>query len=78
MFINRRGKVRRVMMTWNIVTNSNDCDWLFIAMPRDMKSGSIERLCSHPESESMFCAEETCPKKLTIAENTANTNSAKQ
>jgi hypothetical protein len=51
------------MSTWNIVINSNDCDWLFIDMPEAIKSGRVERICLHPENESRFCAEETCPKK---------------
>lgn len=51
-------------MTWNIVINSSDCDWLFTDLPEATQIGRIEKLCSHPESESRFCAENTCPKKL--------------
>lgn len=51
-------------MNWDIRINSNDCDWLFIDVPESTKSGRVERICSHPETGSRFCAEETCPKKL--------------
>lgn len=51
-------------MTWKIVINNIDCDWLFIDIPENATLGRIEKLCSHPESESRFCAENTCPKKL--------------
>ena len=51
-------------MTWKIIVNSSDCDWLFINTIGNTKLGRVEKLCSHPESESRFCAQETCPKSL--------------
>ena len=56
--------LRSKNMTWNVVINSNDCDWRYVELPNDHLFGCVRSTCTHPDNDDGCCREDCCPKKV--------------
>ena len=51
-------------MTWNVVINSDDCDWSYVELTNDHLFGCVRNICTHPDNYDVCCSEDCCPRKV--------------